>query len=205
MEEPLTIFYTGGIRGDLDILPRLYTFLKHLRRDRALTPGRALFLDVGDSCAADVWHCDVTGGRSTLVVLDSMGYDAANAAGLADAESRAKLAHVVTMGLIDATHDLTRGGLALVYHDNVLTLEQRLRVVIQPQPTTRLINGTLYLGAVEHEQVGMALVEMAGIPVLERDEIFNLPPGLAPDATIAGTVEFVISEARYTQRKRDEK
>src|SRR4029453_1362356 len=68
-------------------------------------PARTLLLDLGDSCAADVWHCAATGGRSTLIALDAMGYHAANVSGLLSPESRAKLAeNLMEMALVDTEH-----------------------------------------------------------------------------------------------------
>ncbi len=111
METPLTILYTYGLRGDLDVLPKLYSFLRQLQAhyreevvpvcslDPAQAPGRVLLLDLGDSCAAEVWHCEVTGGRSTLVVLDGMGYDAARVDEAA--VKRAKLGGGVRIALVD--------------------------------------------------------------------------------------------------------
>ena len=101
METPLTILYTHDLRGDLDALPRLYSFLRQLKAhyaseevvqvcalDPAQPPGRILLLDLGESCAPEVWHCQVSGGRSTLVVLDGMGYDAARVDDAADRSRR---------------------------------------------------------------------------------------------------------------------
>ena len=106
MDEPLslTLLYSGEIAGDLALLPRLYTFLQRLHPPQQQP---TLLLDLGGSCANSAWHCRETGGRSTLIVLDGMGYHAANVAGALDREGRDKLAENVTMGLVDA-----RAGLA---------------------------------------------------------------------------------------------
>ncbi len=103
----LSILYTANIRGDLALLPRLYTFLKSLQADlRQFAPEdesevmlcavqprpvQTLLLDLGDSCAPDVWHCAATGGRSTLIALDAMGYHAANVTGDDDNIASAKI------------------------------------------------------------------------------------------------------------------
>ncbi len=77
MEKPLslTLRYSAGIGGDLALLPRMFTLIQQLRA-RANQP--ALLLDLGGTCADSVWHCRATGGRSALIVLDGMGYHAAN-------------------------------------------------------------------------------------------------------------------------------
>src|SRR5215469_5357793 len=69
----LTILYIACLRGRLEALPRLYTLLKH---ERATVRGPSITLDLGESCAPDVWLCGVTGGRAALVAMDSMGFDA---------------------------------------------------------------------------------------------------------------------------------
>jgi hypothetical protein len=106
MEAALTVFYTHRLRGNLALLPRLFTFLRQLRGEHAAGM-RALLIDLGESCAPDVFPCDVTGGRSTLIALDAMGYDAANVSKeLAEAE-RVKLANnFLHMILIDSQHTL---------------------------------------------------------------------------------------------------
>src|SRR5688572_29658141 len=114
MTTPLSILYTQDIRGDLDLLPRLYTFLRQIRQQaqrfedeadvmvcQVQPPDRRiLLLDVGGSCAADVWHCEATQGRSTLIVLDAMGYNAAGVAGQLDTEGREKLAAAAQLALV---------------------------------------------------------------------------------------------------------
>ena len=111
METPLTILYTHRLRGNLDALPKLYSFMRQLQAhyseaparvcaDDPAPPGGSVFrLDLGESCNSEVWHCDVTSGRSTLVVLDGMGFDAArvcDAAGI-----RAKMGGSVRLTLVD--------------------------------------------------------------------------------------------------------
>jgi hypothetical protein len=45
------------------------------------------------------------------------------------------------------------------------------------------------------------VANIAGRPALVAHEIFDLPPNTLPDPTIAATVEFVVGEARYFQKK----
>ena len=125
MEESLTVLYTYGLRGDLDGLPRLYTFIRQLtafyrndgvtvcQHDPAPPLGRLLLLDLGDSCAPESWHCAVTGGRSMIVALDGMGYHAANVSGFFAPESRAKLSESTQIKLIDADHPVDLDGILL--------------------------------------------------------------------------------------------
>jgi len=220
----LSILYTANIRGNLELLPRLYTFIRSLHQDMLRfrpededdvllcpvqpPPMRTLLLDLGDSCAPDVWHCAATGGRSTLIVLDAMGYHAANVTGILSAEGRAKLtANVMGMALVDAEHPWDNDGVlittdAFTHHASRITHDFNLHIVLTPVHTTRLAMHTLYLGHVEAGQVGTAYIGGGDSdPALLADAIFDLPPAAPPDATISGTVEFVTHEARRYAHK----
>ena len=212
MNTPLSILYTYNLRGDLDRLPRLYTFLRQLRAQAqrfeddddvavcAVQPParRVLLVDAGNSCAADVWHCAVTGGRSTLMVLDAMGYDAVHVSGALVPGARERLADVVQLALVDAD-----GGLALP--DLRITAAPTpdasgLQFVLQPRADAKLDGHLLYPARLEAGEVGI-LHLTAGTPRLSAHHRFRLPGATAPDPTIAGTVEFVLSEARYLQKR----
>ena len=170
MEKPLslTLFYTANIAGDLALLPRLFTFLLQLRTD-ARRP--TLLLDLGGSCADEVWHCRVTGGRSTLIALDAMGYHAANVAGALDDRNREKLAEQVTMALVDESRDWLyrvppvcdeRIRVKLRARDDAA----RLQIVLSPAERTTVEGNAIFLGAVGAGQVGEALVDLRGAPAL---------------------------------------
>jgi len=200
MELPLIILYTANIRGNLDLLPRMYTLLRQLKvqplgenSEVKLCPDepdlyRTLVLDLGESCSPAVWHCAATGGRSTLIVLDAMGYDAANVSSfLADGE-REKLSGTVRLALVDSAHPWQTDG---------------LQILLQPAPETRLDNGVLSLASVQAGQIGVAHLTPAGHSYrLAAQAVFDLSPATPPDATISATVEFVVSEARFYQRKK---
>jgi hypothetical protein len=251
MEASLTILYTGNLRGDLALLPRVYSFIKQLRAHYSaeavtLCPddpapanptGKILLLDLGDSCAPDVWHCAVTGGRSMLVVLDSMGYDAANVSGFLASDARGKLGDLLHVALVDdaypheiddivITTEQRRGGArsaptqvklskSRTPHEGVGLSplperralpnrdSQNLTIVLQPSDSTRLEHRILHLARVEPGQVGIARMCTRKTPYeLEEHTIFDLPRQAQPDPTIAGMVDFVIREAKYTQKKR---
>ena len=116
METPLTVFYTCDLRGDLDALPRMQTFLRQLKAlygedavrvcadDPAPPGGRFLLLDIGGSCAPDVWHCDASGGRSMPVALDGMGYHAINVSGFFAPDAREKIGGSIQIALVDDDH-----------------------------------------------------------------------------------------------------
>ena len=183
MSDSLTLLYTHQLRGDLTLLPRLYT---HIRRLHESIDGRILLLDLGDSCAPEVWHCAVTGGRSTLIGLDALGYHAANINGVLNPINRAKLAEQVALTL----HD---GG---EYHDAAAGVTLRLT----PQAQTQWVDGVLHLAAVAQGAIGQ--VKIVSPDVLDV-QVHPLPADALPDPTIAGVVDFILSEARYAQKKRD--
>lgn len=201
MDKPLrlTLLYSANIAGDLALLPRLYTFLQRLH-----PPERrpTLLLDLGGSCSADIPHCRETGGRSTLIALDGMGYHAANIAGALDRENRDKLAEIITMGLVDETDDW-------LYHlppvrDPSIRVRlrprddgARLQIILKPAASTRVEGNALYLQEVGAGQAGEALVDLQGEPCLRKTCVHQMPPDTPPNPSIAGAVEFVEAEARY--------
>nr|MCU0511858.1 hypothetical protein [Anaerolineae bacterium] len=145
--ETLHLLYTSHLGGDLARLPRLYTFLEQIEAAH----GPALRLDLGAGCAPDVWHCQATEGRSVPVVLDGMGYHAANVSGMS-ADSRHKLAAVVNMALVDERH-AWRYDVPPVRDEEVLVCAVpvpalRLCIVLTPAETARLAERTLFLPAV---------------------------------------------------------
>lgn len=201
MEKPLslTLLYTANIAGDLALLPRLFTFLQGLQ---AAVDQPALLLDLGESCADDVWHCQETGGRSTLIVLDGMGYHVANVAGLLAREARDTLGEQVTLGLVDeekawldqaTPYSAASIRVALRPGDDRACLE----VIPAPAATTRVEGRTVYLAGVCAGQVGEAVVDLRGEPTLAAARIHQMPPDTPPNPSIAATVEFVEAEARY--------
>ncbi|MEO8610256.1 MAG: hypothetical protein ABI690_20340 [Chloroflexota bacterium] len=225
----LSIFYTAHIRGDLALLPPLYTFLKSLRADLAqfapedeaevmqcaVQPpsARTLLLDLGDSCAPDVWHCTATEGRSTLIALDAMGYHAANVTGILSAESRAKLAeNAMGMALVDFDHPWQDQGMILsTFSPNMrpsadtLAGLSKLHISVTADTTTRMIGHLLYLARVESGQVGTAYIGGTDSdPQLLADAVFDLPANTPPDPTISGTVDFVTNEARFFAKRHGE-
>ena len=215
METPLTILYTYGLRGDLDVLPKLYSFLRQLQAhyreavvqvcslDPARAPGSVLLLDLGESCAADVWHCDVSGGRSTLVVLDGMGYTAARVEEAA--AKRDRMGGGVQIALVDGDHPHEIEDVVITAEASRGDLPSRpygLQIVLTPAAETRLDGSVLRLAAIKGGQVGAAqLTRIIGGWSLATHEVHDLPRRILPDPTIAASVEFVISEARYAQQR----
>lgn len=197
MMDTLTLFYTNHISGNLALLPRLYTFLQQLKRDHAAKP---LLLDLGASCRADVWHCAATSGRSVPVVLDGMGYHAANVQGMLDADGRDKLKNLVSMALVDDAH-AWRYHVPPVRDEGILISTQpvpalKLCIVLNPAEKTVLENKTLHLQAVNSGEVGIVTVHLADEPHMMSAEIDRMPANIAADITIIAAVELVENEAR---------
>ncbi|HEX2907866.1 MAG TPA: hypothetical protein VHO69_13440 [Phototrophicaceae bacterium] len=207
MSEPvnLTLFYSANLRGDLERLPRLYTFIKALvsgdRSRTAPTSEQFLLLDLGNACAPEVWHCAVTEGRSMLIGLDAMGYHAARVS--ITAAARARLHdNLLALALVDLDHPWQNGNILVTASDSSdqLSAENGLRVVLAPAATTYLDGRILHLADVQSEQVGIVQVSLE--PALLYHRIETLPPQTLPDPTITATIDFVLSEARAVQRRR---
>jgi len=198
----LTIFYTYQIGGDLQLLPRLYSFLQQLK---AQYDAKALLLDLGAACVPGVWHCDVTGGRSTLIVMDGMGYHAANVSGYLATGERRKLQSNISTGLVDAQHSW-RYAVPPVRDEGIIVSSKRspaltLCLIAAAAAATRLDKRSLHLQAVDKGEVGIVQLSLRPSPTITHRAMVAMPAQLKPDATIAATVEFVQDEARYYQNK----
>ncbi len=208
METPLnlTLFYTANIGGDLGLLPRLYTYLQNLQAGER--QGK-LLLDLGNSCADAVWHCRATGGRSTLMVLDGMGFDVANVEGLLDRASRDKLAAQVTMRLVDRERDWQYQAASVSDFGIRATLcpadsSTHLQLLLQPADRTGIEGNLLQLEAVSAGQIGEVKIDLAAAaaPRIHFARVHDLPPDTPLNPSIAAIVEFVESEAQLFQKKR---
>ena len=192
----LTVLYTHHLRGNLDRLPRLFTFLRELRARAEGAP--LLLVDLGASCSPDVWHCAVTSGRSALFALDGMGYHATNVSGVLDAELRHKMVNLTQMALVDADHPFAFSAAVQVAAAGSGVAHIPCTVSLYPAPETTWDGRLLRLAAIEGGQVGRARLHDGA---LEGCEVFDLPASAAPDPTIAGMVDFILGEARYTQKR----
>lgn len=212
----LHILYTANIRGDLTLLPRLQTFLRQLKAlplDEgddvmicAVQPvaRRTLLLDLGNTCSPDAWHCAATGGRSVLIGLDAMGYQAANVEGTLTADGRAKLRdNLMSMALVDAGNPWQDAEVVITADEqSPATSITCLQIVLKPGSSTQLDGQRLHLAAVEAGQVGVVHVGGSStFPILQAHSIFDLAKDTPSDATIAGTVDFITNEARFYQKR----
>lgn len=195
MEKSLTILYTGGLRGDLALLPRLFTFIRRLKAQES---GRVLLIDAGDACDPAVWHCAVTGGRSMLIALDGMGYDAAYLP-LAD-EDRVRLGDSVRIAAVDADHPAQLKHVTVSVERDPSAV---LTVLLPMGVKTILEEDVLKLGKVSAGEVGrLRLTADAASPVRLTSEVLTLPAETPPDPTIAGVIDFIEREADYARRRK---
>lgn len=198
----LTILYTQNIQGDLQQLPRLYTFLQKLKREH---DPKTLLLDTGNACADDVWHCEVTKGRSTVAVMDAMGYHAVNVANFMGDSERDSLANSVSTGLVTKRH-MWRYFVPPLHDEDIVIAGQatpamKLCIIAAPAEENLLENRMLYLKTVDKGEVGLVQVDMQEM-IITEEEIFTMPKRIKPDATIAASVELIEEEARFAQKRR---
>src|SRR5205085_5480528 len=132
-------------------LPRIYSFLRQLKAyyaseevvalcalDPALPPGSTLLLDLGDNCAPDVWHCQVSGGRSTLVVLDGMGYDAVRVEDAAG--KQAKMGDSVRVTLVDEERSFALEDVQIMDRIRLESAQNLLKIQLFPAEFTHFEN-----------------------------------------------------------------
>ena len=200
--DTLTILYTQNINGNLQILPSLYTFLQSLKQDY---DPQALTLDIGNACSNDVWHCDVTDGRSAVIVLDAMGYHAVNVTGFMTDNQRDSLGSGVSVGLISVRH-MWRYFVPPLKDDDIVIAGQatpamRLCIVANPHTQNSLNNRMLELQAIKHAQIGLVQVDMQDLVIIEQN-VFDLPKGTKPNPTISASVDLVVEEAEFISKRR---
>lgn len=203
-----TLLYTQNIRGQLALLPRLAT---HIQRLRGKIDGRVWLMDAGASCTPEQDICRLTDGRAVLIVLDAIGYRAANVSGYLSAAGREKLkANYLDMALVDAEYPYVNDGIAYADappnarpHDLHIALASGDQTTISPQPTLGTIH-TLTLQTLEAGAVGQItlMIKANATPQIASTQVYPLPAGTPPNATIAGAVDFVREEAAYFQRRR---
>jgi hypothetical protein len=122
-------------------------------------------------------------------------------------EKAAKLGEGVRLVLVDeATPQLIEDVLITAGdgRDDLAGRPHSLQIILSPAAATRLDRDTLVLASVSGAtQVGAAqLAKVIDSWTLIGQEIHALPRRILPDPTIAGSVEFVLSEARYAQKRK---
>ena len=197
METPLTLLYTHNLRGRLDLLPRLHTFIRRLRGEFA--EGDTYLIDLGASCDPDVWPCAITEGRSTLIVLDAMGYHVANTQAVLTPPSRAKLIDQVALALVDNDHPHSVDN--ITFASSGTHNDDTFHIHLIPSDAAVLTENALMLTGLQAGQIGIARVTSEHTL---RHEIHTMPVDTPPEPTISGAVQFVRDEARYFEKRRDE-
>jgi len=196
----LDVFVTAHIEGDLDLMPRLYTAI---RGAKDTVPGASLLIDTGRAWDAKSWICGATENRAPYFVLDAMGYDAAFADGLVHFD---KLHGELQMQLLvpeaQFAYDVNGVKLSLGVATNTDEAAIQSGQVRLPMPSQGVIlHLTLDLtqDSAPQQIIQQTIIQQTII----QQTIIRLTDAHLPDPTIAGAVEFIVSEARYYQKKRE--
>ncbi|MEO0562325.1 MAG: hypothetical protein AAF125_09425 [Chloroflexota bacterium] len=202
-----TILYTHHIDGALNRLPRYATALRRRRRDAT---GDVLLLDLGDACVPTSEPCALTDGRAVPIVLDAMGYAAIYVGGYLTDATRDKLrANTLATALVDDAHPyITDTGIAFGVepppahpHRFHIATASGDAVALSDGPTLNDIY-TLTLRALAAWEIGVVEVALGEMPQIIRASVEPVDRKTPPDATIAGTVDFVMDEVRLLKRTR---
>lgn len=210
MSDYLTIIYTQNIQGQLALLPRYATLIKRLRSE---SDSDIFLLDAGNSCDNSVHLCDVTDGRASLILLDAMGYEAANVTGFLSEVGRAKLGeNYLHMALVDADHSFSQRGITYAASPPT-TREHNLYITLRTTPEVRLTpestHGWVYklaLRTIGAKEIGCVKVAINNTMTdLISSSVHPLTPDILPEPTITSTLEFIQQEAKlYARRQRGE-
>ncbi len=196
----ITFLATAHIAGELSLLPRLFTLI---RQQRQQAEGPVVLLDLGDTCAADAWVCRATLGRAPLLVLDSMGYDAAiiggpEAAPIPPASLRLLVDQMLMPIIIwNRPRPLTRGGVTFTVAPGQPTAIPTPPVLkvdraspMPPTPGSAPVLGDVAQGCLARVDVAWPQWEVLSARMLALDD--QTPP----DPTIAAVVALIEHEAR---------
>lgn len=202
----VTFLATANLRGNLALLPRLFSLIQ---QERHAAAGLVLLLDLGDTCALEAWICRETTGRAPLIVLDGMGYDAALVGGPEDVsippEPLKRLAQQVQLKIMlwhrvttltrrDITLAVASGKAALPAGEPGIYVDRASEAL--PAPGDRAIT----LGDVPAGMLARVDVAWPAWTV-QAARLIPLPDDMPPDPTIQAVVEFVENEAHtYAQQ-----
>ncbi|NDJ75542.1 MAG: hypothetical protein GYB65_04720 [Chloroflexi bacterium] len=203
----ITLLYTANLVGKLELLPRLATLVQAERRAAAVT----VLLDLGDTCALDAWICPATEGRAPLIVLDSMGYDAALVGGPEEVSippaSLRDLAGRVMMSIIlwgRAAHLTKRDTTLHLASGPVLLAPDQPGVVIDRSAPTLPGPGAPLPTLGDVPQGALARVDLAWpTATVIKTRLVHILPQTPADPTISAIIELVQAEARdYVQQRK---
>jgi hypothetical protein len=224
----ISIFYTSGLRGQLDRLPRWFNQISSLRGQSQFS----LLVDLGQTCEAGQWICQATAGRGMLVAMDAMGYDAFHIGPLDMLYQYPHLVQQIQQIIVTPfaagpwSANLTRQGLQ-VQIINGKNLPNPAATLAETSQST--VNFTLALGLDLHAEVkalaggclllqgaasntaqlGRVDIRLAAQPAYSEGaapeildwQVLALRHDLPPNPTLAGVVDFVRSEARAAEQK----
>lgn len=190
----MNILYTYQLNGNLAYLPRLFT---HIQAISAQMTTKPLLLDLGACCHPSEWHCEITEGRSMLIVLDAMGYHGASVAGLLSPASYAKLKDQVSLALVNESepHPIKNATLSIM---PIPTDTTSFNICLIPSDTTGWRDGWLHLGKIASDELG--IVQIDGDTIHHRIE--KIATNTTPNPTISGVVDFVLAEAKLYREKK---
>lgn len=227
----VSILYTASLLGQIERLPRLFTRIKQERAAAAAQENAVVLVDLGRSCREDVWLCAATGGRAMLVAMDAMGYDAFHIGALdmlyAQPALVAQLRNIVVTRFAAGPWyvDVKRRDVLI----RLANAQQLDTAAIPGDESADLIVGLRLAETADMraEHTGQDRVvwlqgaasdaEDHDAPVLGRVDILLTPDAPyvtlesttwlrsegndAPDPTISGVVDFVLSEARAAGKR----
>ena len=217
----VTVLYTVSLRGELRLLPYLFS---HIKQQRATATGITLLVDLGETCRMDWPICRLTEGRALLVAMDGMGYDAFCLSPgeplLTDTVYQSRLRNTV-VGAVLAPGEIRT-------FTKKIAEEQYLQIRIgggadpfPPAPdaalTVQLQRGQpLASRVLDPHTVLIEDMREDKIPALGRVDLrinsgqvelsdarrLPIPAGIMPDPSISSVIEFVESEVQLAARNK---
>ena len=200
MAESLTVFYTQNLRGNFSLAACLGRWLRDLRSQYAAGM-RTLLLDLGAASDIKSWHYQLTAGRSTLFVLDALGYHAINASGTLTGTLSPAIRAAYRLAILTPDCDWWDERGESKVHCTVSELhhqseESALEISLIPAAKTQLASGFLRLSHLPAGSVGRVQLRLQenNVEMVEQ-EVHPLPDDILPEPSISATVDFVLSEA----------
>lgn len=200
MAESLTVLYTQHLRGNFILAAHIGRWLQELRRQFA-SGMSTLLLDLGDASDPQSWHHRLTAGRSTLFILDAMGYHAINANGTIDTNLTPAIRAGYRLSILspdcDWMDDRSQGVIrCTVAERSELAKGETLGIQLNAARQTVLDAGFLRLSEVPAATVGRVQLRLPGPAAEIVDQATHpLPEHILPEPSISATVDFVLSEA----------
>lgn len=207
MAESLTVLYTQNLRSNFNLAARLGRWLRELRAQYA--PGmRTLLLDLGKASDPNSWHHQLTAGRSTLFVLDALGYHAINAKGTIHETLSPTIQGAFRLAILAPDRDWRDERGEYLVRCSVAEFSRQsgqssLEISLTPAADTQLTSGFLRLSQLPADCVGRVRLRLReNHTELEEREAHPLPNDMLPEPSISATVDFVLTEAYQLANRR---